>query len=124
MKKKTITIGALLLAMNCFSQTDTVAYGVCGKEMDKYDYYTNEIVSGIYTEKYEDFTFKLKKNEYFFLDLIDHLNEDTTYLMYRSITFYYRDGYVEKEYFSSNKNYLSIKGEFIKKIVVHKQELK
>ena len=124
MKKKTLAIGALLLAMNSFSQTDTLAYSVGGREMDKYDYYTSEIVSGVYTEKYENFTFKLKKNEFLFLDLIDFINKDTRYLRYRDVTFYYRDGYVAKEYYKSDDNLILIKGEFIKKIVVHKQELK
>ena len=124
MKKKTLAIGALLLAMNSFSQTDTLAYSVGGREMDKYDYYTSEIVSGVYTEKYENFTFKLKKNEFLYLDLFDELNEDDRYLRYREITFYYRDGYISKEYYKSNDNGISIKGEFIKKVIVHKQELK
>ena len=44
MKKKTLAIGALLLAMNSFSQTDTLAYSVSGKEKYKFDYNTSEIV--------------------------------------------------------------------------------
>ena len=43
MKKKTITIGALLLAMNCFSQTDTLAYRIVGKEKYEFDYYNKEL---------------------------------------------------------------------------------
>jgi len=124
MKKKTITIGALLLAMNSFSQTDTLAYSVSGKELDKYNYYTSKIVERNYTKKYEDFTIKLKKNEFLYLDLFDEFNEDDRYLRYREITFYYRDGYISKEYYKSNDNGISIKGKFIKKVIIHKQELK
>jgi hypothetical protein len=124
MKKKTITIGALLLAMNSFSQTDTLAYSVSGKELDRWNYYTDKIVERNYTKKYEDFTIKLKKNEFLYLDLFDHLNKDDRYLRYRDVTFYYRDGYVAKEYYNSCRNLIEIKGEFIKKVIVHKQELK
>tara|TARA_R100000656_G_scaffold85303_1_gene62173 strand:+ start:128 stop:502 length:375 start_codon:yes stop_codon:yes gene_type:complete len=124
MKKKTIAIGALLLAMNSFSQTDTLAYSVSGNRKCEFDYYTSKITNSLYTKKYEDFTFRLNKNEFLYLDLFDDLNKDDGYLMYREITFYHRDGYVEKECFKSDDNLVSIKGEFIKKVVVHKQELK
>ena len=43
MKKKTVTIGALLLAMNSFSQTDTLASSVNGKRMLEFNYYTSEV---------------------------------------------------------------------------------
>ena len=42
MKKTTITIGALLLAINSFSQTDTLTYSINGKEKYKFDYSTGK----------------------------------------------------------------------------------
>ena len=124
MKKRTITIGALLLAMNSFSQTDTLAYSISGKEKFKFDYYTSEVKNVNSPEKYQDFEFKVKKNEFLFLDLFDDLEQDTLYLLYRDITVYYRDGEIEKLYFSSNDNTLSIYGNLVKKVIVHKPELK
>ena len=124
MKKKTITIGALLLAMNCFGQTDTLAYSVSGKNKYEFDYYTSEIKCEIKPKNYQDFKFKLKKNEFLYLDLFDDVRRDTLYLLYRDITVYYRDGEVEKLYFSSDDNTLSIYGDLIKKVIVHKPELK
>ena len=124
MKKKTITIGALLLAMNSFSQTDTLAYSISGKEKFKFNYYTSEVKKVNSPEKYQDFEFKVKKNEFLFLDLFDDLEQDTLYLLYRDVTAYYRDGNVEKLYFNSKDNTLQIDGEFVRKIVVHKPELK
>ena len=124
MKKKTITIGALLLAMKCFSQTDTLAYSVNGKNMYEFDYCTSKIKCKIKPKKYQDFKFKLKKNEFLYLDLFDDVRRDTLYLLYRDITVYYRDGEVEKLYFSSNDNTLSIYGSLVKKVIVHKPKLK
>jgi len=46
------------------------------------------------------------------------------YLLYRNVTVYYRDGYVEKLYFSSDDNTLQIDGNLVRKIIVHKPELK
>ncbi len=123
MKKKTITIGALLLAMNCFSQTDTLEYSVSGK--CKFEFSRNEeLKSLVKLENYEDFKFKLKKDEFLYLDLVDGLRPDTLYLTYRDVTVYYRDGEVEKLYFNSSDNTLSINGVYIKKVIVHKPELK
>ena len=124
MKKRTITIGALLLAMNSFSQTDTLASSVSGKNKYEFDYYTSEVKGIFKPEKYQDFKFKLKKNEFLYLDLFDDIKRDTLYLLYRNVTVYYRDGYVEKLYFSSNDNTLQIDGNFVRKVVVHKPELK
>ena len=124
MKKKTITIGALLLAMNSFSQTDTLASSVSGKNKYEFDYYTSEIKDVFKPEKYQDFKFKVKKNEFLYLDLFDDVKRDTLYLLYRNVTVYYRDSYVEKLYFSSDDNTLKVDGNFVRKIVVHKPELK
>ena len=124
MKKKTITIGALLLAMNSFSQTDTLASSVSGKNKYEFDYYTNEIKDVFKSEKYQDFKFKVRKNEFLYLDLFDDVKRDTLYLLYRNVTVYYRDGYVEKLYFSSDDNTLKVEGNLVKKVVVHKPELK
>ena len=124
MKKKTITIGALLLAMNSFSQTDTLASSVSGKNKYEFDYYTNEIKDVFKPEKYQGFKFKVKKNEFLYLDLFDDVKRDTLYLLYRNVTVYYRDGYVEKLYFSSDDNTLKVDGNFVRKIIVHKPELK
>ena len=124
MKKKTVTIGALLLAMNSFSQTDTLAYSISGKEKFKFNYYTSEVKKVNSPEKYQDFTFKLKKNEFIFLDLFDEVKRDTLYLLYRDVTAYYRDGNVEKLYFNSKDNTLQIDGSLVKKVIVHKPELK
>ena len=124
MKKKTITIGALLLAMNSFSQTDTLASSVSGKNKYEFDYYTSEIKDVFKPEKYQDFKFKVKKNEFLYLDLFDDVKRDTLYLLYRNVTIYYRDDYVEKLYFSSDDNTLKVDGNFVRKIIVHKPELK
>ena len=124
MKKKTITIGALLLAMNCFSQTGTTVHTITGKEKFTFNYYTDELVEALHPEKYQDFKFKLKKDERLVLDLFDEIERDTLYLLYRDVTVYYRDGGVEKLYFSSNYNTLYFDGDLIKKVIVHKPELK
>ena len=124
MKKKTITIGALLLAMNCFSQTDTTAYTVSGKDKLTFNYYTSEVRDVVRPKEYQDFKFKLKKDECLVLDLFDDIERDTLYLLYRDVTVYYRDRDVEKHYFSSDDNTMYFDGSFIKKIIVHKPELK
>tara|TARA_R100000808_G_C2047183_1_gene84214 strand:+ start:187 stop:561 length:375 start_codon:yes stop_codon:yes gene_type:complete len=124
MKKKTITIGALLLAMNSFSQTDTLAQSINGKNKFEFDYYNSEIIKRIQPKEYHDFKIKLKKDEFMFLDLFDEVNRDTLYLLYRDITVYYRDGYVEKVYFNSGDNTLEIDGNVVKKVIVHKPKLK
>ena len=124
MKKKTITIGALLLAMTSFSQTDTLAYSISGKNKYEFDYYTSEVKKINNPEKYQDFKFRVKKNEFLYLDLFDDVKQDTLYLLYRDVTVYYRDNYVEKLYFSSDDNTLQIDGNLVRKIIVHKPELK
>ena len=82
MKKKTITIGALLLAMTSFSQTDTLAYSISGKEKFKFDYYSSEVKTVDSPEKYQDFEFRVKKNEFLYLDLFDDVEQDTLYLLW------------------------------------------
>ena len=124
MKKKTVTIGALLLAMNSFSQTDTLASSVNGKRMLEFNYYTSEVENIIEPKEYQDFTFKLKKNEFIFLDLFDEVKRDTLYLLYRDVTIYDRDGQVEKHYLNSNNKTFEINGSLVKKVIVHKPELK
>mgnify|MGYP005818860433 CR=1 FL=1 len=124
MKKKTITIGALLLTMNCFSQTDTLAYSVSGKHKYEFDYHISKLKEVTTPKNYEDFKFKLKENEYLYLDLLDDIERDTLYLLYRTVTVYYRDGYVEDLYFNSGDETLEIDGNFVKKVVVHKPKLK
>jgi len=124
MKKKTITIGMLLLTMNSFSQTDTLVQSISGKEKFEFNYHTNEIKKITSPKNYQDYKFRLKKNKFLLLDLFDGERQNTLYLMYRSITFYYRDGYVEKLYFNSNENTLWIDGILVKKVIVHKPELK
>ena len=52
------------------------------------------------------------------------MERDTLYLMYRNITIYYRDGDIKREYYNSNDNTLQINGKFVRKIIVHKPELK
>jgi len=124
MKKKTITIGALLLAMTSFSQTDTLAYSVNGKRMLEFDYYTSEVENIIKPKEYQDFTIKLKKNEFLFLDLFDDVKRDTLYLLYRDITLYGRNDSIAKLYLNSGDETLQIDGNLVRKIVVHKPELK
>ena len=126
MKKKTITIGALLLAMNSFSQTDTLSFAISGKEKYEFNYRNSiDIIKNITSpQEYQDFNFKLKKNDVLYLDLLDDTEPDTLYLMYRGVTIYYRNGEVEKLYLNSGTNTLSIDGSLVKKVIVHKPELK
>jgi len=124
MKKKTITIGALLLAMTSFSQTDTLAYSVSGKEKYEFDYYTSKVRNVLESENYQDFTIKLKENEFLFLDLSDHIGRDTLYLLYRDVTIYTRNSRVEKHYLNSSDKTFEIDGSLVKKVIVHKPELK
>ena len=122
MKKKTTTIGALLLAMTSFGQTDTLAFSVSGKEKYEFDYYSSEVVKTTKPENYQDFKFKLKKDEILYIDLFDYLERDTLYLMYRDITVYYRGGDVKKLYFNSEDNTLKFYGDLVKRVIVHKPE--
>ena len=124
MKKKTITIGALLLAMNCFGQTDTLAYRIVGKEKYEFNYYNKELKDIVNSKYYQDFKFKLRKDEFLYVDLFDYIEPDTLYLLYRNITAYYRNGEIENLYFKSDKNTLWVDGSLVEKVIVHKPELK
>ena len=113
-------LGTFLI--NSFAQTDTLAYSISGKEKFEFDYYSSEVKKIFKPKKYQDFQFKLKKNEFLVLDLFDDIEPDTLYLKYRDITVYYRDGEVEKLYFNSYDNTLSVDGNLVKKVIVHKPE--
>ena len=124
MKKKTITIGALLLAMNCFSQTDTLAYRIVGKEKYEFNYYNKELKDITKFENYQDFKFKLRKNDFLFIDLFDFLDDNTLHLSHRNVTVYYRSGEIENLCYKSNKNTLWIDGYLVEKVIVHKPKLR
>ena len=124
MKKKTITIGALLLAMNCFSQTDTLAKSIFGKTKLDFNYYTSTLTEKTTTKEYKDFKFKLKKNEYLIIDLFDYLNKDTLYVKERKITVHYRTGEIVSVLTNSNEKTIVLNGAILKEVVVHKQKLK
>ena len=113
-------LGTFLI--NSYAQTDTLAYSVNGKRKLEFNFYTSEIKSITKPKQYQDFKFKLKKNEFLVLDLFDDIEPDTLYLKYRDITVYYRDGEVEKLYFNSNDNTLWVDGNLVKIIIVHKPE--
>ena len=100
MKKKTIAIGALLLALNSFGQTDTLFYDV---------------------DKREDFTLEINENEYAYVKLSD---KSIFHVLYRSIIAYYRDGSVKEICIKSRKNILEIEGKCVEKVIVHKPKLK
>ena len=113
-------LGTFLI--NSYAQTDTLAYSVSGKNKYEFDYYSSEIIETTTPENYQDFKFKLNKNEFLYLDLFDGTEPDTLYLMYRDVTVYYRDGEVEKLYFNSKDNTLRVYGDLVKRVIVHKPE--
>ena len=113
-------LGTFLISS--YAQTDTLAYSISGKQKFEFDYYTSEVKDVVRPEKYQDFQFKLKKNEFLVLDLFDDIERDTLYLLYRDVTVYYRDGYVENLYFSSDDNTITVDGSLVKKVIVHKPE--
>ena len=113
-------LGTFLI--NSYAKTDTLAFSVSGKNKYEFDYHTNEIKHKIKLKNYQDFKFKMKKNEFLYLDLFDGTVPDSLYLMYRDVTVYYRDGEVEKLYFNSKDNTLQVDGHFVKKVIVHKPE--
>ena len=113
-------LGTFLI--NSYAQTDTLAYSISGKEKFEFDYYTSEVKKVIKPKNYQDFKFKLKKNEFLVLDLFDDIEPDTLYLKYRDITVYYRNGGVAKLYLNSGDETLEIEGNFVKKVIVHKPE--
>ena len=113
-------LGTFLI--NSYAQTDTLAFAVSGKNKYEFDYYTSEVIDIIKPEKYQDFKFKVKKNEILYIDLFDDTERDTLYLLYRDVTAYYRDGDVEKLYFSSDDNTITVDGSLVKKVIVHKPE--
>ena len=113
-------LGTFLI--NSYAQTDTLVYSISGKQKYEFDYTTSEVKDVVKPEKYKDFKFKLKKNEFLYLDLFDGTVPDSLYLMYRDVTVYYRDGEVEKLYFNSYDNTLSVDGALVKKVIIHKPE--
>ena len=113
-------LGTFLI--NSYAQTDTLAYSVNGKRKLEFNFYTSEIKSITKPKQYQDFKFKLKKNEFLFLDLFDEVKRDTLYLLYRDVTVYYRNGGVAKLYLNSGDETLEIDGNFVKKVIVHKPE--
>ena len=113
-------LGTFLI--NSYAQTDTLAFSVSGKNKYEFDYYTSEVEKVIKPKNYQDFKFKLKKNEFLVLDLFDDIEPDTLYLKYRDIIVYYRNGEVAKLYLNSGDETLEIDGNFVKKIIVHKPE--
>ena len=115
-----IILGTFLI--NSYAQTDTLAYSVSGKNKYEFDYYTSEVKDMVKPKQYQDFKFKLKKNEFLFLDLFDAIESDTLYLKYRDITVYYRNGGVAKLYLNSGDETLEIDGNFVKKVIVYKPE--
>ena len=112
-------LGTFLI--NSYGQTDTLEYSVSGKCKFEFDR-NSELKSLVKLKNYQDFKFKLKKDEFLYLDLSDGLRPDTLYLMYRDVTVYFRDGEVEKLYFNSKDNTLQVDGHFVKKVIVHKPE--
>ena len=112
-------LGTFLI--NSYGQTDTLEYSVSGK--CKFEFDRNaELKSLVKLKNYQDFKFKVKKNEILYIDLFDDTERDTLYLLYRDVTAYYRDGYVEKLYFSSDDNTITVDGSLVKKVIVHKPE--
>ena len=124
MKKNTMAIGALLLTMNCFSQTDTLDYSVSGKCKFEFKHNALELKSLVKLENYEDFKFKLKKDEFLYLDLFDGIAEDALYFMEREITVYFRNGETDSFTANSESNTLEFNGNEVKKIIVHKPKEK
>ena len=113
-------LGTFLI--NSYAQTDTLAYSVNGKRKLEFNFYTSEIKSITKPKQYQDFKFKLKKNEFLFLDLFDEVKRDTLYLLYRDVTVYYRNGRVAKLYLNSGEETLQVDGTLVKKVIVHKPE--
>ena len=112
-------LGTFLI--NSYGQIDTLEYSVSGK--CKYEFDRNaELKSVVKLKNYKDFKFKLKKDEFLYLDLFDDIERDTLYLLYRDVTVYYRDGYVENIYFSSDDNTITVDGSLVKKVIAHKPE--
>ena len=122
MKKVMLFIILGTFLVNSYSQTDTLAYSISGKDKFEFDYYSSEIIETTKPENYQDFKFKLKKNEFLYLDLFDNLEADSLYAMYRDVTVHYRDGDVEKLYFNSKDNTLRVYGDLVKRVIVHKPE--
>ena len=113
-------LGTFLI--NSYAQTDTLAYSISGKEKFEFDYYTSKAIDVINLKEYQDFKFKVKKNEILYIDLFDNIERDTLYLLYRDVTVYYRNGGVANLYLNSGDETLEIDGNFVKKVIVHKPE--
>tara|TARA_R100001594_G_scaffold1652_2_gene7130 strand:+ start:453 stop:827 length:375 start_codon:yes stop_codon:yes gene_type:complete len=124
MKKNKLTIGALLLAMNCFGQSDTLTHAVSGKTQFEFKTGTSKIINVIDSKKYEDFTFKLNKNCFLYIDLFDKVNGDTLYLRNRLVTVYIRNGEIDTFFVNSEDITLQFTGNWVEKVVIHAPKLK
>ena len=124
MKKKTIAIGALLLAMNSFAQTDTLVKGVSGKWRFEFDYKTNKMIKDIEYDEYEDFTFKVNKNEFLYLDLMDDVEGDDSYERGRDMDVHFRNGEHEHYWTKSVDVTLKFNGNEVKKVIIYKPKRK
>ena len=109
MKKKTLTLSALALAMNCFAQVDTIPNG----SIKNPDFYTNVIIDP--TVDSRDVVFEIAGNEILRLEL-SHYDYETM----RSITVYYVDG--TSEIFLKGNNTIALRfyGNKVKKVVINK----
>ena len=124
MKKKTVAIGALLLAMNSFSQTDTLVESVSGKDRFKFNYKTNELIKVIEPKEYKNYKFNIKKNELLYLDLLDDLIKDNLYVKERDIDVYLRNGEHEHLHIESVDITLEFNGVKVKEVIVYKPKKK
>ena len=119
MKKNKLTIGALLLTMNCFGQSDTLTYSVSGKTQFEFNTKTNKMINVIDKENYEDFTFKLTKNCFVYVDLFDNVSGDTLYLYSRLVTVYVRNGEIDTFFVDSRDTRLQFDGDYVKEVIIH-----
>jgi hypothetical protein len=124
MKRNKLTIGALLFAMNCFGQSDTLTYSVSGKTQFEFNTKTNKMINVIDKENYEDFTFKLTKNCFVYIDLFDNVSNDTLYLYNRLVTVYVRNGEIDTFFVDSKDTRLQFDGDYVEKVIIHCPEVK
>ena len=124
MNKKTVAIGALLLAMNSFAQTDTLMESISGKYRFEFDYKTNKLIETIEYDEYKDLIFKVKKNEVLYLDLFDEVKGNDSYERVRDMDVYYRNGEHEHCWTESEDITLKFNGAEIKKVIIYKPKKK